>query len=279
MVFSSVGSSAFDRRLVSNSGSRSVSQSSGSNSVQTQLSSIQNLIDSTRTLVSSDSGSSRINRNANVNQTVLPILTTLANLVTQLISQLGNGSGSGVTEQSPEFVDGTSGPFDPDSVGGYGRNAFANRQELVDNGEFDPETTVVRYTRAEKPQFNDLFAYSQEAIAIRDSNGDGKLSFTEYSQTFDNRSNARKSFRVLDRNGDNKIDAVEISALGLLTDSNGDGEITPEERAAADDLINRNPSQAADELDSIIGELDLKRRFRRFERKIGEFFFDTEREF
>jgi hypothetical protein len=218
----------------------------------------------------------------------VPILNTLVNLVNQLISQFsGNASNDSEDEPTnddrpaldPNRVDGRTGPFDPDSIGGYGRNAFANRQELIDNGLFDPDKTVVRYTRAEKPQFNDLFAYSQEAIAIRDSNGDGKLSFAEYSRTFENRSDARKSFRVLDRNRDNRLDAVEISALGLLTDANGDGQITPEERAMADELINSDPDQAGDELDQLIGDYSLRRRYRRFERSLDDFFFDTENEF
>ncbi|MBY0405239.1 MAG: hypothetical protein K2X66_15175 [Cyanobacteria bacterium] len=126
---------------------------------------------------------------------IVSLITQLVNQITQLLG-VGNNTNTG---NSARFVDGSDGPFDPNSVGGFGRNAFSNRQDLINQGLFNPATTTLRYTDRSNPNLNDLFGFSEEAINQNDLNGNGNLSFSEYSQGFSDPNEARVMFQALDR--------------------------------------------------------------------------------
>jgi hypothetical protein len=190
------------------------------------------------------------------------IFQMLLSLFSQLFATLGNGGLN--NNLNPEFIDGSTGPFNPGTNGGFGRNAAINRSQLEAQGLFDPNRTSVQYTSSTNPQFSDLFGYSEEAIADRDANQDGVLSVNEFAARFSNRNEANTMFGVLDSNQDNVLDTVEIAALGILTDSNGDGVITPTERNNANTFIFRAPAEAASTVDSIIGALNLENRYNQF---------------
>lgn len=208
---------------------------------------------------------------------ILPTLNSLFSLFFQLLNQLGQSAGNPGPQPdlNPEFVDGSSGPFNPNVTGGFGRNAFANRQNLIDAGLFDPTKTTVRFTREDNKQFGDLFGYAEESIGYRDFNGDGTLNFQEYSNSLGT-GNAQTGFQVMDINQDGQIDVVELSALGLFTDSNGDGQITPEERAQAEEMIQTSPEFASLAMGEIINTLELDQRYNQFllGNNNGQFFFD-----
>lgn len=201
------------------------------------------------------------------------IFQMLLSLFSQLFATLGNGGLNG--NLNPDFIDGSNGPFNPNANGGFGRNAAINRSQLEAQGLFDPNRTSVQYTSSSNPQFSDLFGYSEEAIADRDSNRDGVLSVNEFAARFSNRNDANTMFGVLDSNQDNVLDTVEIAALGVLTDTNGDGVITPTERNDANTFIFRAPAEAATTIDTIIDTLNLNGRYSQFVNQGAPAFFNN----
>jgi hypothetical protein len=196
------------------------------------------------------------------------MLTLMLQLFQSLLSMIGQGFNGWQQPQpplNPDFVDGSTGPVSQQEPGGFGRNAFINRQELINAGLFDPNRTTVRYTPENDKRFEDLFGYSEESIAMRDVNGDGALSFQEYARNMGAGEDPETSFFILDANQDGFIDPVELSALGLLTDANGDGQITPEERAQLSALAQASPEFTRMALGQIIAGLELRQRYQEFQ--------------
>lgn len=233
---------------------------------------------SSRTASSAATTNPRFNTASSVsggfgNNSFQSIFQMLLSLFSQLFANFGNGGLNG--NLNPDFIDGSSGPFNPNVNGGFGRNAAINRSQLEAQGLFDPNRTSVQYTSSSNPQFSDLFGYSEEAIADRDVNRDGVLSVNEFAARFSNRNDANTMFGVLDSNQDNVLDAVEIAALGVLTDTNGDGVITPTERNDANTFIFRAPSEAATTIDTIIDTLNLDGRYNQFVNQSGPAFFNN----
>jgi hypothetical protein len=75
-------------------------------------------------------------------------------------------------------------------------------------------------------------------------------------------------FDILDRNGDNTIDTVELGALFMYMDQAkgeyGDGDITHDEMKTAIDKFFKNPADAGQFFDSAISESPLKARYKTF---------------
>lgn len=271
MAFTSIGTNFFRQNAL---GSRSFNNNFGANSASRRNTGFQgfNPIGFNRQNPTSFFNNSENDYYASI----LPTLNSLFTLFFELLTQLGlpTGNQGPQPDLDPEFVDGSTGPFNPNVAGGFGRNAFANRQNLIDAGLFDPTKTTVRFTREDNKQFGDLFGYAEESIGFRDVDGDGTLSFQEYANSLGS-GNAQTGFQVMDINQDGQIDVVELSALGLFTDANGDGQITPEERAQAEEMIQTSPEFASLAMGEIINTLELDQRYNQFLLgNNGQIFFD-----
>lgn len=189
----------------------------------------------------------------------------------------------------------------------FGRNQAFEFQALANKDPKKASETAVRYTPKEAPKFNDAFGYAEQDIKMFDKNKDGLLDLEEVRALFKgNKDIADTFFKTLDTNGDNKIDAVEMTAYllfaddstnqvkqtitamsdgGLLTkkqtadanaslapiirgaDSAADGEITPKERAVADFAILSMPNISKEILKAIPEALDLRKKYADFKAK------------